>query len=98
MAHTYFPTPTRNSRVRIRSHSTRCGSKPVRSGAMLPTSMTRYASICGRITLSEPDGVAQFAAAPGLPRDKGGPVFAEPWQAQAFALTVHLSQAGYFTW
>lgn len=26
------------------------------------------------------------------------PVFAEPWQAQAFALTVHLHQSGVFTW
>jgi nitrile hydratase accessory protein len=24
--------------------------------------------------------------------------FAEPWQAQAFALAVKLSEAGYFTW
>jgi nitrile hydratase accessory protein len=37
-------------------------------------------------------------ALPGLPRDSEGPVFAEPWQAQAFALTVQLSQAGYFSW
>ncbi len=33
-----------------------------------------------------------------LPRDEGGPVFAEPWQAQAFALAVKLSEAGHFTW
>ncbi len=26
------------------------------------------------------------------------PVFAEPWQAQAFALAVRLSEQGYFTW
>jgi nitrile hydratase accessory protein len=25
-------------------------------------------------------------------------VFAEPWQAQAFALAVKLSEQGYFTW
>lgn len=25
-------------------------------------------------------------------------MFAEPWQAQAFALAVKLSQQGYFTW
>jgi nitrile hydratase accessory protein len=35
---------------------------------------------------------------PALPRDAGGPVFAEPWQAQAFALAVRLSEQGYFTW
>jgi nitrile hydratase accessory protein len=33
-----------------------------------------------------------------LTTDEGGPVFAEPWQAQAFALAVRLSEAGYFTW
>ena len=37
-------------------------------------------------------------ALPGLPRDADGPVFAEPWQAQAFALTVQLCRAGYFSW
>ena len=39
-----------------------------------------------------------LAALPRIPRDDEGPVFAEPWQAQAFALTVKLSQAGYFSW
>jgi nitrile hydratase accessory protein len=33
-----------------------------------------------------------------LPRDEGVPVFAEPWQAQAFALAVKLSEQGHFTW
>ena len=33
-----------------------------------------------------------------LPRDEDGPVFAEPWQAEAFALAVTLSQRGHFTW
>ncbi len=40
----------------------------------------------------------RLAALPRLPRDDGGPVFAEPWQAQAFALAVKLSNAGHFTW
>ena len=35
---------------------------------------------------------------PSIPHDEGGPVFAEPWQAQAFALAVRLSEQGYFTW
>jgi nitrile hydratase accessory protein len=39
-----------------------------------------------------------LAALPPLPRDEGGPVFAEPWQAQAFALAVKLSEQGHFTW
>ena len=35
---------------------------------------------------------------PGQPRNEDGPVFAEPWQAQAFALAVKLHEAGHFTW
>jgi nitrile hydratase accessory protein len=46
---------------------------------------------------SVPDS-ERLAALPRLPRDEGGPVFAEPWQAQAFALAVKLSQQGHFTW
>ena len=33
-----------------------------------------------------------------IPRDQEGPVFGEPWQAQAFAIAVKLSERGYFTW
>jgi nitrile hydratase accessory protein len=40
----------------------------------------------------------RLAALPRIPRDDGGPVFAEPWQAQAFALAVKLSEQGHFTW
>jgi nitrile hydratase accessory protein len=35
---------------------------------------------------------------PAIPRDEDGPIFAEPWQAQAFALAVGLSAQGHFTW
>ena len=35
---------------------------------------------------------------PGLPTGPDGPVFREPWEAQAFALTVALHQKGLFTW
>jgi nitrile hydratase accessory protein len=33
-----------------------------------------------------------------LPVDDDGPTFAEPWQAQAFALAVRLSAEGHFAW
>lgn len=33
-----------------------------------------------------------------LPRDHDGPVFREPWEAQAFAMAVVLHQRGLFTW
>ncbi len=35
---------------------------------------------------------------PGIPRDEEGPVFAEPWEAQAFALAVRLAELGHFSW
>jgi nitrile hydratase accessory protein len=37
-------------------------------------------------------------ALPGMPVDADGPVFAEPWRAQAFAMAVGLHQKGLFTW
>jgi nitrile hydratase accessory protein len=52
-------------------------------------------------TLNSPNSIPQsetLAALTSLPRDEGGPVFAEPWQAQAFALAVRLSAQGHFTW
>ena len=33
-----------------------------------------------------------------LPKDSDGPVFAEPWEAQAFAMAVKLNEAGVFGW
>lgn len=39
-----------------------------------------------------------LTALPRLPCDNDGPVFSEPWQAQAFALAVRLSEHGHFTW
>ena len=37
-------------------------------------------------------------AVPSIPRDAYGPVFREPWEAQAFAMAVALHQRGLFTW
>jgi nitrile hydratase accessory protein len=37
-------------------------------------------------------------AAPGIPRDEQGPLFREPWEAQAFAMALALHQRGLFTW
>jgi nitrile hydratase accessory protein len=35
---------------------------------------------------------------PGMPRDHDGPVFREPWEAEAFAMTLALFERGLFTW
>jgi nitrile hydratase accessory protein len=45
-----------------------------------------------------------LSACPGLPLgtdlagDGASPVFAEPWQAQAFAMTLQLHERGLFSW
>ena len=37
-------------------------------------------------------------AVPGIPRDTDGPVFREPWEAQAFAMALALHARGLFSW
>ena len=37
-------------------------------------------------------------AVPGIPCDAEGPVFREPWEAQAFAMTLALYERKLFTW
>ena len=37
-------------------------------------------------------------AVPSIPRDSEGPVFREPWEAQAFAMALALHERGLFTW
>ncbi len=37
-------------------------------------------------------------ANPGLPTDPAGPVFREPWEAQAFAMALTLHEQGLFAW
>jgi nitrile hydratase accessory protein len=38
------------------------------------------------------------SAVPGVPRDDAGPVFREPWEAQAFAMALALHERGLFSW
>ena len=37
-------------------------------------------------------------AVPSIPCDAEGPVFREPWEAQAFAMALALHERGLFTW
>jgi nitrile hydratase accessory protein len=51
------------------------------------------------VTSSErtsPEGAPE--AIPGMPSDFDGPVFGEPWEAQAFAITLALHRRGLFAW
>src|SRR5882724_13437087 len=48
---------------------------------------------------SHPHAAAEATRAlPGIPRDADGPVFREPWEAQAFAMALALHAHGLFTW
>ena len=45
------------------------------------------------------DAAARAASAvPSIPSDDAGPVFREPWEAQAFAMALTLHERGLFTW
>jgi nitrile hydratase accessory protein len=51
------------------------------------------------MTSTDPAAARDAAnAAPGIPRNRDGPVFRAPWEAQAFALAVALHERGLFTW
>src|ERR1700689_534180 len=58
-----------------------------------------------RVRALSGDGMMDTAAAaratravPGIPRDDDGPVFREPWEAQAFAMALALHGRGLFSW
>src|SRR5678816_4525377 len=96
-----FPIPTRIARARNGSMSTPCVSPHGRCGENARRRAIPCISTCGMTTLSELSPTLSsndLSDLPRLPRDEGGPVFAEPWQAQAFALAVKLSEQGHFTW
>src|SRR5579862_2170062 len=104
MVFTCFPTPTRIFSAKSRSMFIPCDSPRASSGEIRLPPAIRYTSIYGTTILSQPESSQlessgeRLDALPRLPRDTGGPVFTEPWEAQAFALAVKLSEEGYFTW
>src|SRR6266850_1952305 len=101
MGFIYFRTRMRIFRGKSGSTSTPSGLRRANCGAKVLRGATPSIWTCGMTTLSEHDVMTAsegLSDLPRLPRDEGGPVFAEPWQAQAFALAVKLSEAGHFTW
>jgi nitrile hydratase accessory protein len=50
------------------------------------------------VTLDLQAALEATRAVPGIPRDEDGPVFREPWEAQAFAMALALHARGLFTW
>src|SRR5581483_9063165 len=100
-AYSFSRTPTRTFKASTLSTFIRCVSPRGSCGATLRLRVILFTLICGTATLKTPDlqgGGDRLSSLPSIPRDEGGPVFAEPWQAQAFALAVRLSAEGYFTW
>src|ERR1700682_266163 len=52
-----------------------------------------------RLMSLDPQAAADATrAVPGIPRDADGPVFCEPWEAQAFAMALTLHARGLFSW
>ena len=52
----------------------------------------------GKSTIDPASARGAAGALLGIPRDNDGPVFREPWEAQAFAMALALHERGLFTW
>src|SRR5262249_55507963 len=103
-----------SARARTRNGSTPWCSMAVNCGAKTPTrrspsrstrssriSMRPSRSVARRVVIdSGTHSLRSLSAADGLdvPRDDHGPVFREPWEAQAFALALSLHERGVFSW
>ncbi len=48
--------------------------------------------------MANASAIEAASAVPVIPTDEDGPVFREPWEAQAFAMTLALYDRGLFTW
>src|SRR5215207_10809701 len=92
MARSSIPTAMPTAGVKIRTGSIRSLSPPPNFGER-PTTRSSI-SICGSLILKRRDA----EILPGLPQNEAGPVFAAPWQAQAFAMTLALCEKGLFSW
>ena len=74
-------------------------------GARMPTRRVKHfrrrlGALSGGavMNLTPQPAMRAAAAVPGIPRDEDGPVFREPWEAQAFAMALALHERGVFTW
>src|ERR1700681_1411584 len=100
-----FRTRSRSAKAKIRNGSTRWRSTAANCGARAPIQTSRFPSRPSSLIWKRPDMALDPAAArraadalPDLPRDAAGPVFHEPWEAQAFAMALALHERGLFTW
>src|SRR6516164_3055597 len=84
--------------AQIRTMFIRCGFPGASCGAMRRRRKISSTWTFGSDTLSPRDFPLPQGSHDQLPPERAGPVFAEPWEAQTFALAVRLSEAGYFSW
>ena len=66
-----------------------CGGQPAEARERKYRSYASHAARTGRRATQ---------AVPSIPCDAKGPVFREPWEAQAFAIALSLHERGLFTW
>jgi nitrile hydratase accessory protein len=50
------------------------------------------------IAAADPATLRATQSVRSIPRNAEGPVFREPWEAEAFALALSLNERGLFTW
>src|SRR6185437_852765 len=98
-----IPTRLRSAKVKTQNGSTRCCSTAANCGARRAILRSKFRSRrSSRIwsTREMTDAAAQRATQEvrSIPRTAEGPVFREPWEAQAFALALSLNERGLFTW
>src|SRR5262249_27727136 len=104
-----FPTVPRWARARTHSGCTRSASTAATCGVRTPIRRCGSRSTRSSPISTRPDMASDMAidpaaarrareAVPGIPCDAEGPVFREPWEAQAFAMTLALHERGLFTW
>src|SRR6188508_2029068 len=53
---------------------------------------------CATTTIDPAAARRATSEVPSIPCDAEGPVFREPWEAQAFAMALHLYDRGLFVW
>src|SRR3984957_8506412 len=100
-----IPTRPRPGPATTRSGSIRFASITANCGVRTPIRPSRSRSMRSSPISTPPDMTIDPAAArrareavPGIPFDAEGPVFREPWEAQAFAMALALHARGLFTW
>ena len=67
-------------------------------GARYGPSSGRQDRFIRALSGASPVNAEALSALPGIPRDDTGPLFNEPWEAQAFAMAVALHAKGLFSW